>query len=130
MKYCKVGSYKYTLMEDFVANIPIYGFDISIPNYVYLYTDGTLLIRKKYKWDGCSGPTVDDNTNMVAGLVHDALYQLIREGEMDASYRKIADELLRDICIKNGMCKLRAWIWYFAVRAFAGSSAKCDVIEC
>ncbi|MCK5138479.1 MAG: DUF1353 domain-containing protein, partial [Thermodesulfovibrionia bacterium] len=56
-------------------------------------------------------------------LVHDSLYQLIREGCINIDYRDHADRLLQEICLRDGMSRVRAWYVYQAVKWFAKSSA-------
>lgn len=85
-----------------------------------LYPDGSVYLGVGYAWDGCSGPAIDDKTNQVPGLEHDAVYQLIRNGVLpEVPYRKLADERLRKGCTDRGMNWFRAWYFYMAVR-FAG----------
>lgn len=80
--------------------------------------DGHLIINSGYAWDGPSGPTIDTKNFMRGSLVHDALYQLMREGGLDWIFREKADNLLRDICIQDGMSKARAWVVFNSVRFF------------
>ena len=121
MKYRK--GYKYQLAEDESIQTTIYGYNI-ITEFIVLTPGGLLTIKRGYAWDGCSGPTYDDDTNMTAGLIHDALYQLLRMGFIPDEYRETADRMLRDICIKNGMWKIRAWYYLEGVDHFAMKAAK------
>lgn len=74
--------------------------------------------------DGPSGPTFDTLTFMRGSLVHDALYQLMREGGLDRQmYREAADITLRQICLEDGMNPIRAWWVYQGVRLFGNPSA-------
>lgn len=62
---------------------------------------------------------------MRGSLVHDALYQLMRERHLDyKEHRQYADELLRDICLEDGMSRVRAWWVYQAVHIFAEMAAR------
>ncbi len=64
-----------------------------------------------------SGPTIDTKSFMRGSLAHDALYQLMHEKLLTvADARELADKVLRDICITDGMWKVRAWWVYRAVR--------------
>ena len=65
---------------------------------------------------------------MQGSLVHDALYQLMRECVIEQSQRKRADEILRKICKRDGMSKIRAWWVYLGVRIGGASSAKPDML--
>jgi len=128
MKYTKRRNWKYLVHED-----ERYETGIEIPckiatEYLMMGPDGLLLIHKGYAWDGASGPTIDTKNTMLGSLVHDALYQLMREGYLDIEHRKRADELLRDIMISKGMAKFRARIWYRAVRKAARKSARSNVL--
>ena len=124
--YKKRRVYKFTLVESYSRNIAIEPDEKLGNNFLYLDTDGTLFISKGYSWDGPSGPTFDTKNFMKGSLVHDALYQLMREKFLEFSYRKYADELLKEMCIEDGMSRLRAFYVYWAVRLFGASSAKQD----
>jgi hypothetical protein len=118
--------YKYTLVDSFSRQIEIEP-DHKLGNdFLYLDENGILFISKGYSWDGPSGPTFDTKNFMQGSLVHDALYQLMREQHLDLKYRKYADELLRVMCIEDSMSKIRARIVYWAVRIFGKSSAVPD----
>ena len=61
---------------------------------------------------------------MRGSLVHDALYQLMRDGQLDAGeWRKQADKELRRLCREDGMNPLRAAWVYAAVQLFARKAA-------
>lgn len=111
--------YKYQLQADYVSNIgikPDHPVDLK---YVALSEDGKITIRNGYAWDGPSGPTIDTLNFMRGSLVHDALYQLMREGELDArAWKDPADRLLQRMCKEDGMSSFRAWGVYQGVRAF------------
>ena len=93
--------------------------------FVSLSLRGVLTIKKYYAWDGPSEPTIDTKDFMRGSLVHDALYQLMRLGALDHKvYRKRADEILKEICIEDGMCRFRAWYVYQAVHIFAAGAAR------
>jgi len=71
-----------------------------------------------------SGPTLDTATFMRGSLVHDALYQLMRDGHLDrATHREAADRLLQTLCEEDGMWSLRTWWVYHGVRLFADPAA-------
>lgn len=108
--YYKKG-YKYQLAEDYRVRIDIVpGTDIvSGSGYIELTIDGRLNIKKGYAWDGPSGPTVDTKNFMRGALVHDALYQLMREGKLNRGYKDKADVELHRACREDGMSRIRAW---------------------
>ena len=91
--------------------------------------EALLIVRKGYAWDGPSGPTVDTKNFMRGSLVHDALYQLMREGLLSRDLRDEADKLLRRICIEDGMSAVRAWIVYQGVHRFASFAVAAKAEE-
>lgn len=113
------GGYKYQLRETYSIATGIQPAARIDTTFILLDVDGTLTIRAGYAWDGPSGPTFDTPSFMRGSVVHDALYQLMAENMIDArSCRQLADEILRDICIDDGMWRIRALWVYAAVRAF------------
>ena len=120
--YYKRG-YKYQLVKNYEIDTMIFpGRDIET-YYINLNMMGTLTIKSGYAWDGPSGPAIDTLNFMRGSLVHDALYQLMREGILNANWRKRADEELRRICREDGMSWIRAWWIYYGVRKGAGFAA-------
>ena len=113
------AGYKYQLHEDFEIQVSIKPEKEEKDDYIILDTDGKLTIKKGYAWDGPIGPTIDTATFMRGALVHDALYQLMREERIDRSHREAADDELRKIILKDGMSRLRAWWVHRAVRLAA-----------
>ena len=123
MKITYSSGYKYQLEKDFVTEVEIFGENINSP-FIVLRFDGYLLIRKGYAWDGPSGPTIDTKNFMRGALVHDALYQLMREHGLNRDYRPTADMIMRKFCRKDGMNPIRAWVAWFGVRLFGRDSAR------
>jgi len=80
-----------------------------------------LFISKGYAWDGISGGR-DTKKNMIPSLVHDALYQLIREGALSKSFRKNADDIFRDLGKRMG-ANLVSGLYYRIVRLFGSRAA-------
>ena len=115
--------YKYQLVETYQIQTDLFGYEIDTV-YIALTKNGLLTIRVGYTWDGCSGPTIDDETNMRGGLVHDAFYQLLREGLLPSEYRHLADHLLKQICLEDGMNPIRAAYYFEGVEHFGSSAAQ------
>ena len=92
--------------------------EISTP-YCCLSENGLFIVYSGYAWDGASGPTFDTKDSMRGSLVHDALYQLMREDFLGIEHRDAADRLLQRLCIEDGMAKWRAGYWYWAVKHFS-----------
>lgn len=121
MKYEKI-SYKYRLLEreSWILDLA----ETYAGEYLTLNA-GMLTIKAGYMWDGPSGPTVDTENFMRASCVHDALYQLIREGVLPLKpHRKRADKLLLKICKEDGMGLIRRHYVYQAVRWFGYEAAR------
>ena len=116
--------YKYQLVKSYKAFVGIYA-DVPCGNsFIDVNHQGYITIKAGYAWDGPSGPTVDSKNFMRGSLVHDALYQLMREDHLSASqHRNTADKLLRKMCREDGMTAIRAWWVYQAVKNFGKSSA-------
>lgn len=114
------SGYKYQLKSEYNGIIGILP-DVAIDTeYISLSQTGEVRLKSGYAWDGPSGPTIDTLNFMRGSLIHDALYQLMRERHLDrGSYREPADRLLQSICRNDGMSSLRAWVVYLGVR-FAG----------
>ena len=118
------SGYKYQLKQDYVTQIEIKPEAPIDIEYLALTPAGTLTIKKGYAWDGPSGPTIDTLNFMRGSLVHDGLYQLMREHHLDeGTYRDTADRLLQQICKEDGMRTARAWVVYEAVHYFGEPSA-------
>jgi hypothetical protein len=121
IKY-KAG-YKYQLAEEYQVLILIKGKTIS-HGPIKLTVAGWLTIKKGYAWDGPSGPAIDTKNFMRGSLVHDALYQLMRKKRIGSKkYRGVADSLLRQMCLEDGMSRIRAWWVYKSVVWFGASAA-------
>ena len=127
--YKKRRKYKYNLHGDYEYKADIKVEEPSDLGYVKISQDGLLTIKKGYAWDGPSGPTFDTKNFMKGSLVHDALYQLIREEKINEDQRKRSDEILKEICLEAGMSKIRAWWVFLGVHWFGASSAKQDLLS-
>lgn len=112
-------------MQDYTVAIDIKLDENIDTGFIALTTTGELTVKNRYAWDGPSGPTVDTKSFMRGSLVHDALYQLMREKHLDhEKYRKFADDLLKEMCLADGMAKLRAWYVHKLVSMCGAKFAK------
>jgi hypothetical protein len=119
--------FKYQLVEDYTIVLPIRPeTDLDIIADFYSFgIDGALTVKAGYAWDGASGPAIDTPAFMRGSLVHDVLYQMMGERQLDPEkFRQPADAILRDICREDGMSAIRAWWVYRAVRFGGGGIAK------
>jgi hypothetical protein len=118
------GGYKYQLVDDYQVRIDILPAAFILTPFIRLDTDGLLSIVSGYAWDGPSGPAIDTKNFMRGSLVHDALYQLMRERKLDPeTQREPADRILQRICLEDGMSSIRAWWVYTGVRFGGGPAA-------
>ena len=118
MLYRKLHKYKYQLTRRYKHSTGIIGETNVVTPFITLRPDGTLVLKKGYSWDGATC-AIDTKSFMRGSLVHDALYQLIREKKLNLKlWRSYADELLRQICIEDGMHPFRANYVYWAVKVF------------
>ena len=119
-----VSGYKYQSRNDMIFQVFIYPAEDIVTDLIILRKDGWLWVGKYFAWDGCSGPTWDDATNMCAGLAHDALYALMRMGLIsDSMWRPAADFQLRRIMLRDGALSIRAKYYEYAVNKFAEGCA-------
>lgn len=119
MKYRSLKHWKYELLNSMQIDVDIRDAPRIATDYITLTLDRRLIVHARYAWDGPSGPTIDTKTFMRGSLFHDALCQLIGDGLLDKKYRQYADQLLRKICLEDGMSKFRAWYVYMAVRTYS-----------
>jgi hypothetical protein len=116
--------YKYQLEKDYSIEVAIKGERVD-STFISLDEQGTLTIRKGYAWDGPSGPTIDTPDSMRGALVHDALYQSMRDYGLDrVKYKNVADDTFRQCCREDGMSWLRAFYFYWGVKLFGSKSTK------
>ena len=118
------SDYKHQLASAYKVVVPIFPAEDIATDFIELDTWGELTVRNAYAWDGPSGPVIDTPQNLRASLVHDALYQLMRLGELSArSQRKNADKVFRDICKEDGVSGWTANVYYKALRKFGKPAA-------
>ena len=124
--YRKLRKYKYQLVEDYTIAIAVKDIEVNDHPFIILTTEGKLTVKARYAWDGPSGPTFDTKTFMRGSLVHDALYQLIREKRLKHEHREYADDLIKKICLEDGMFAIRAWYVHLMLRWFGKAATKSD----
>jgi len=128
INFRQLRRYKYQTKEVFSINLYKWfgGFPsrISLKGFIAISKWGVMTLTEGYAWDGPSGPTFDTPSLMRASLVHDALYQLMREGLLDFKKRKTADIIYRDLALEDGTPPWRARIHYWSLRVFGKRSSR------
>ena len=118
------SDYKYQLAEGYKISISVKPKSNIETEFIDLDTDGNLTVKNSYAWDGPSGPVKDTDENMRASLVHDALYQLMRNDKLKSrTHRKAADQEFKDICKADGVSNFRASVYYKVLRKFGKPAA-------
>ena len=123
MKLHFKAGYKYITSRDFLHITSVVGFEAK-NDFIALGSGGDIYIKKCYAFDGASGPTIDTANTMRGALVHDALYQLMREKLLPITCREAADRTLYNTIREDKMCYIRAQAWLKSVRLFAAGAAK------
>ena len=124
LNYRSLRQYKYQLMAEYKQVLPCALPELHVTTPFFSVEDRLLTVDKGYSWDGPSGPTWDTETFMRGSLVHDVLYQMMREKLMPFEFRDAADRLLQDICLADGMNPVRATYVYWSLWAFGAQNAR------
>ncbi len=118
------SDYKYQLASGHEIKVSITPSSDIVTEFIDLDTLGNLKIKKGYAWDGPSGPVKDTQENLRASVVHDALYQLMRNEELKSrTHRKAADKEFKRICKQDGVSNFWASAYYKALRKFGKPAA-------
>jgi len=120
--------YNYQLQADYKIKVPIIGYYIKT-DFIKLEPDGFLTIFKGYAWDGATR-AIDTDDFMRGSLVHDVLYQLIREFHISITLKSVVDDILYRLCVEDGMSTFRAWYVKKAVNWFGANYLNKSVIRC
>lgn len=117
LKY--IGGFKFQIIEDFIISIEGLNLDRDIKHeFMEFYTDGTLILKRGFAWDGPSGMTIQTKNSMIPSAVHDALYRLIRYGYLPLTFKPISDKIFYKLLLRYGMHPWRAYVWFLSVRLF------------
>ena len=114
------SDYKHQLASEYKIKISIRPKEVITTDFIDLDTEGNLLVKNAYAWDGPSGPVKYTPKNLRASLlVHGALYQLMRRDKLKSrTHRKAADLEFKRICKEDGVPKHWASLWYRGLRKF------------
>lgn len=113
------NAYRFHLKADYSIDTPVRPEAAIHTNYLTLEAGGRLTIRAGYAWDGPCVPGVDTESFVRAALVHDALFQLIRAMRLEDIHREAIDALLKEICLEDGVGRLKSWYIHQMVRHFS-----------
>lgn len=114
-----ISGFKYQVQDDFFIKIPCLSQFAPLETFYFsIKEDGSVLLKKGFASDGPSGPTIDTPDSIAGAFIHDMLYECMRKGLIPRDFRKTSDKIIRDVCIKHGMPKIRAWMWYYMLRWF------------
>ena len=122
MKYKK--GYKIQVFEDEVYLLrEKFRFDNPILTKYISLIDCVMVVKRGYASDGASGPTFDSKNTVRGAVGHDAIYQLMRMGEIPHHYWPYADKQLFQWLKQDGMSSFRIWIWKRGLSLAKGSAA-------
>ncbi|KKW10180.1 MAG: hypothetical protein UY48_C0046G0004 [Candidatus Gottesmanbacteria bacterium GW2011_GWB1_49_7] len=138
LKY--TDGWKYRTEETIEVQIDFHPQQNIVTSYGSFDITGKVIIFKGYSFDGPSGPCKWLSELplgvgwlyrrfalmqiFLGALVHDFLYQLIREEYLNGRmWRQLADHIFRVIIRRNGTSGIRAWWIYTGVRIGGGPSA-------
>lgn len=118
MKMFYKSGYKYQLEYTYKQTLPDCFKPFSIRLRYFTLIKGELTLHPGYAWDGASGPTWDTPSCIAGSAVHDALYQLMRKSLIPRALRDDADDVMYQTFLRDGMYKIRAWVWCQSVKRF------------
>lgn len=95
-----------------------------VSDYLRLGKTGILTILPGYAWDGCSGPVRDTEKNQHAGLLHDALYNLMRLGLLDHKLWAMADVEFAKQLKLYGVWRVQIWVMMKGLALVKGKHAR------
>jgi len=123
--YERSNRWKYRLVAPYAVGIPlIMERRITSPGEYIILDGGTISLKQGYAWDGPSGPIVDTRTLMRPSVVHDALYQLMREALLGLAHRGLSDDIFRTHCLEDGVSRLRARRLRWGLKVFGEKYAR------
>ena len=116
VKYIKLPtSWKYELAEPEIFTLPK-SVGTSVIEAKHIVIVGRVIrINEGYRWNGPSF-AIDTENAMRASLLHDAMYDLMKQGLLDQKWRRIADKMYRRILKADGMSWFRRWYHWVGVR--------------
>ncbi len=120
------GNWKYINALTVTRQTNIFPPEDIVTKYYSLLKNGMWTILVGYVNDGASFICIDTDTVRPGALYHDCGYEILRSGKLpdpDGKWREKIDGLLKEICLEDGMVKIRAWWIHYWVRKGAGPFA-------
>lgn len=120
------SGYKYQLAKDYCIETRIRPPKEIEMQFISMKKDGTMIVKNGYAWDGTSGLIIDTDGNLRASLVHDALYQLMRNGKLKPrkKYKDKVDKLFRRMCKDDNVLSPIAQLYYEALKKLGNPSTE------
>jgi len=114
--------YKYKLVRLFTWTNHDLLSNIEVTSPYIRIRKGKMTLKAGYAWDGVTA--YHDRPSLMRGsLIHDAMYQLLREGLLPPSSRKLADIIYRKVIVADGTSNLLSWVMYTVLRFMGGKHA-------
>ena len=110
------GRYKYQLKENAITESGVRPCELINHEYFAIDTNGLILVRRGYAWDGASSLAIDDPGTIYASLFHDVGYQAIRLNLIAEAWRLELDRMYERLCKAGGVNPIRARYHYLALR--------------
>lgn len=98
--------------------------EIDVDHKFFRMKNGIIENKVGFRYDGPSGPTKDDETNMRAALFHDIGYQIIKEFLKEFSFwkririRRAFDKVFRRVLKADKMGFWKRQVYFVGVRGF------------
>jgi hypothetical protein len=127
MKYQNKKFWKYRIYED--CEFILYSNYGDVAHEFFQICGNKLTVKAGYRWDGPSGPTVDTKNFMSPSLIHDVLFQAMREDLINRDLFTIANNELYMQCRERGMSRFRSWYVKKGVQWFGKKNVQSDINE-
>lgn len=87
-------------------------------------TDGTLMVKPSFAWDGASFPAINTKNTIRGSCLHDVLAKLMREQLLPSRLWRKADFELNQVLKEDGMSAFRRRYWLKGLKLTNGSYAR------
>jgi len=114
--YEKISTRKYRLLVDISYQTHIKGRDEQT-KFGQLRTDGRLILYRGFVWDGATG-AIDTDSVMRASAVHDWFCTNVANRRLPVKFRRLGDDIFKDIMIEDDVPMWRVHYAHFAVVAY------------